>query len=232
MYRKTKVRESASIVNLDSLMDILSCLVGVMLFLVIYTVLELGTATYTAEVPLVRNPPVGSQRVVVVADHGTVRILDVREPLQVLLSGLEIVRLNEMPIFVDQANERAPSDRHFSYSLNYENRANAFDSPLVALDLVIQERPGFVGDSIHQLGDGSSFAASLADLRPQNAWLAFVVESTSVDVFRRAREIAVEKGFATGWDLFSVVFPLAHALSDGGVDDLLSTRMIVSKPER
>ena len=42
MYRKPRGGGSQSILNLDSLMDILSCLVGVMLFLVIYTVLELG----------------------------------------------------------------------------------------------------------------------------------------------------------------------------------------------
>jgi hypothetical protein len=62
--------------DLDSLMDILSCLVGVMLFLVIYTVLELGSVAYQAVVPLTRAAPTDARRVVVLCEAGTVRVLD------------------------------------------------------------------------------------------------------------------------------------------------------------
>jgi len=86
MYRKPRDSGSQSILNLDSLMDILSCLVGVMLFLVIYTVLELGSAAYQAEVVVSPNREPNSRRVVVLAERGTVRLLDVRPALAALYS--------------------------------------------------------------------------------------------------------------------------------------------------
>lgn len=229
MYRKPRQKDRSGILDLDSLMDILSCLVGVMLFLVMYTVLELGSMAYQAEVLVSRKPAPGSNRVVVLSDHGTVRVLDVRAPLNELLSGFEIVRsVAEVSVFVD-ASRRASSDQYFSYSLKYVSRST---TELVAmLDLEIQERPGTVGDSIRQLDEGS-YAAALSELNPDDSWLAFAVDSTGVDVFRRARELAIARGFATGFDLLTLDFPLTVALSLGGIDDLFNPEGTLSKPQR
>ena len=232
MYRKPRPADTSSILDLDSLMDILSCLVGVMLFLVIYTVLELGSTTYEATVPITRGVPLGSERVIVLCDHGTVRVMDARGPVETLLSGFEIVEFDEAEAFVRQVNEGAPVDTYFEYSLEFEPRVSAFLSPLGTLDLRIEERPGLVGDSIHQLDDASRYTAALSRLDPDDTWLAFAVDSTSVDVFRRAREQALARGFATNFDPGSVIFPVTHTLSDGGTESLLSLSNTSSKPER
>ena len=211
-------------------MDILSCLVGVMLFLVIYTVLELGSAAYQAEVVVSRERPAGSERVVVVANHGTVRVLDVRGPLRELLSGFEIVQAYaELPVFVEGL-EVVPTDEHFSYGLRYQPRATT--ELLGFLDLVIEERPGEPGDSLHQLGTDSRYAEALRRLDPERVWLAFAVDGESADVFRRAREMAIASDFATGFDQLSLSFPLALGLSEDDLDDLLSPVGALSKPLR
>jgi len=232
MYRKPRARHSAGILDLDSLMDILSCLVGVMLFLVMYTVLELGSATYTAEVPVALGLPPGSERVVVYAHGGTVRILDARAPLDALLSGFEIVRYDEAARFVRQANERAPTDQHFQYSLTYQDRVSAFGDPLGTLDLLIEERSGMVGDSVHELDEQSRYATLLDAFDPDDVWLVFAVDGESLDVFRRAREMAMTRGFSTGFDAVEAGLPLTHTLSAGGVEVLLNPRTTMSKPER
>lgn len=232
MYRKPRRRHDAGVLDLDSLMDILSCLVGVMLFLVIYTVLELGMATYDAEVPVAYGMPPGSERVVVYASHGTVRLLDARAPLEALLSGFEIVRYDEAERFVRQANERAPTDRHFRYSLVYEDRVSALGDPMGALDLLIEGREGMVGDSIHQLDEASEYATRLSALNPEEVWLAFAVDEESVAVFRRARELAIARGFATGFDPVDAELPVTHTLSQGGAAVLLTPRSTTTKPER
>jgi len=230
MYRKLRPRSEGTPLDLDSLMDILSCLVGVMLFLVIYTVLELGSAAYEAEVVVSRERVPGSARVVVVANNGTVRVLGVRQALDRLLSGFEIVEsFAEVPVFVE-AVASPPTDAHFSYDLRYEARGTT--DMLALMDLVISERPGAVGDSIQDLGPGSPYDEALARLDPDQAWLAFVVDSTSGDVFRRAREMAIARGFATGFDQISLEFPLAVPLSEDGLDDLLSPMTTLSKPQR
>jgi len=230
MYRKPKQKDRSVTLDLDSLMDILSCLVGVMLFLVIYTVLELGSAAYQAEVVVSPMAAPDARRVVVLAEAGTVRVIDVRPPLAGLLAGFEIVQsVPEVRLFVE-AGQNTPTDPHFRYTLTYQPRSTT--DLLGLMDLVVEERPAAVGDSIAQLGDGSSYIEALDRLDPNESWLAFAVDSTSVDIFRRARELAIERGFATGFDLLSLDFPLTLPLSSSGIEDLLSPIGILSKPQR
>jgi len=230
MSRKLRSRREGASLDLDSLMDNLSCLVGVMLYLVIYTVLELGSAAYEAEVVVSPERVPGSARVVVVANQGTVRVLGVPQALDQLLSGFEIVAaFSEVPVFVN-AVTNPPRDAHFSYGLRYEARGTTDLFGL--MDLVISERPGAVGDSIQDLGPGSVYADALARLDPERVWLAFAVDDQSGDVFRRAREMAIARGFATGFDQLALDFPLALTLSQGGLDDLLSPMTALSKPLR
>jgi hypothetical protein len=230
MYRKPKQKDRSAGLDLDSLMDILSCLVGVMLFLVIYTVLELGSAAYQAEVVVSPNRVPNSRRVVVLAERGTLRMLDVRPALAELLSGFEIVRsVAEVQVFVD-ASGSAPVDPYFDYSLGFQVRATT--DLLGMLDLVIDERTGTVGESIDELGPDSRYGRALAALDPMQSWIAFAVDEESVDLFRRAREQAIALGFATGFDLLSLDFPMTLPLTSGGINDLLSPIGTLDKPER
>ena len=230
MHRKLKRRSAAGILDLDSLMDILSCLVGVMLFLVIYTVLELGSVAYEAEVPVGRLRPLGAEQIVVLAQDGTVRALDVHTPLRELLSGFEIVRqLDEVAVFVDGLG-RTPADANFSYSLLHHDRLAT--TLLGTLDLVVEERPGAVGDSLHQLGPESAYVRSLEQLDPGRVWISFAVDSMSVDAFRRAREVAVARGFATGWDQLTLAFPLTLPLAPESREQWFDPRADEAKPER
>ena len=228
MYRKPPKQDRAITLDLDSLMDILSCLVGVMLFLVMYTVLELGSAAYQAEVVVSPTRSPGSRRVEVVAEGGTVKLLDVRPALADLLSGFEIVQsVGEVQTFVD-ASRAGPPDPYFQYSLTFEVRATT--DLLGMLDLVVQEKP-VDGETFSQLDEDSRFAAALDALDPEDAWLAFAVDDESVDAFRRARELAIERGFASEFDLLTLDFPLTLPLSSDGIGDLLSRLSTLSKPE-
>jgi hypothetical protein len=211
-------------------MDILSDLVAVIVFIVLYAIMELSSQAYQAEVVVSREPTPGSQRVVVVCEAGTVRVLDVRPALRDLLDGYEIVQsVGEIERFI-VSNQRRPTDRHFAYTLLHEFRPTT--DFYAMLDLQIDEIQGTVGDSIHQLGGSSKFASALRELDPSDVWLAFAVDTASVDVFRQARELAIASGFATGFDLLSLDFPLRVALSEDGMDDLLSPVSTLSKPER
>ncbi len=100
------------------------------------------------------------------------------------------------------------------------------------LSLEIRERAGAVGDSLHQLDDDSRFAALLRGLDPDDHWLAFEVDSASVDEFRRARDMASDRGFAVTWNPKQIDFPFTHALAGGSPTDLLRSRSTQSKPER
>lgn len=232
MYRKPRGRDRSGLLDLDSLMDILSCLVGVMLFLVIYTVLELGSAAYQAPIPVVRDPPVGRDPIIVIAERGTVRPLDVRRPLNELLRGVEIVPSADIPLFVDQANARPTRDEFFEYELTFGEEFRQLVDPLRSLSLEVREREGVVGDSLHQLDAESRFAAVLSRLDPDEHWLAFEVDSATVDEFRRARDMASQRGFAVMWNPKQIDFPFTHPLAGGSPTDLLRSRSSQSQPER
>ncbi|MGE0158561.1 MAG: hypothetical protein AB7T31_04060 [Gemmatimonadales bacterium] len=229
MYRRKRAKEGGGPLDLDSLMDILSDLVAVIVFIVMYAIMEIGSQAYQAEVVVSPEPTAGSQRVVVVCEAGTVRVLDVRPALRELLNGYEIVQsVGEIERFI-ASNQRVPTDDHFRYSLLHEFRPTT--DFYAMLDLEIEELPGTVGDSIQQLAS-SSYAAALRELDPRQVWLAFAVDTASIDVFRQAREMAIAAGFATGFDLLSLDFPLRVALSEDGMDDLLSPLNTISKPQR
>jgi hypothetical protein len=159
-----------------------------------------------------------------------VRVLDVGPPLDELLAGFEIVQsVPEIELFVE-SSRGSPSDPHFLYSLEHQPRST---TDLVGmLDLVVAERSGSVGDDLLRLDERSSYLASLSALDPDESWLAFAVDSASVDIFRRARELAIERGFATGFDLLTLSFPLRLRLSSDGLGDLLSPIGQLTKPLR
>lgn len=232
MYRKLRKRGSTETLDLDSLMDILSCEVGVMLFLVIYTVLQLGSTSFQLAVPTPIAPPEDSKRVVILCNNGTVRVIDTSGPLRELLAGLEIITYSDIPAFVRQANQRPPFDQYFRYRLDYVERAIALGGRTRAFEVEIQELPGAVGDSIHQLDDGSTYVALLDALDAGDTWLAFAVDSMSLNVFRRARLLASERGFATTWDPFTLDFPTTFAVAADGSGGGPTPRDALSKPPR
>lgn len=231
MYRRPRIRDRSGELDLDSLMDILSCLVGVMLFLVIYTVLELGSAAYQAEVPIVREAPVNASPVVIMADRGTVRAVDLREPMERLLNGIEIVRPIDVPVFVEQANRQQIGDPFFQYALTYDAGYLESLDPMTTLALEIRARQGAVGDSLHHLTRNSRFAALLRTLDPEEHWIHFEVSESGVNPFRRARDMAINAGFTVMWSPKQIEFPFMHTLVRDDEIDLLRSKRVLSKPE-
>jgi len=80
MYRKGKKSPEANPMGLDYLVDILSNIVSTFLFIVLYTILQLTSQAFRAEVEVSREPTPGNRRVVVLAQNGAVRVLDVGGP--------------------------------------------------------------------------------------------------------------------------------------------------------
>lgn len=214
MYRKIRTSESQTILNLDSLMDILSCLVGVMLFLVIYTVLQMSATSFQVAIPVPLDRPVESHRVLVLTNGGTVRVLDPDQPVKDLATGLEALPLEDAPDYVRQVNISPPTDAHFRYRLRYDEEAALHSGRDSAFSISIAEIPGERGESLAELDGDSRFTQILDGLDPEVVWLEFGVDEASLDVFRRARDLAEARGFATRWGPLSLEFPVTFALTD------------------
>lgn len=229
MYRKPRRRAGGEELDLDSLMDILSCLVGVMLFLVIYTVLELGSVAYQADVVVSPEPRANGRRAMVLTDDGRIRTLDVRRPLGQLLNGFDIVRTPaEVELFVETS--QSVSDRYFTYELQYVERSTT--DLLGFVDLVIDERTDAQGETRAELDRSSAYAGALSELDPLLSWVSFAVDTTSIEAFRVAREMAIDRGLATRFDLLTLDFPVTLPLSSANIEDPLAGIVTLTKPLR
>ncbi len=230
MYRKPRRNGGSSILNLDSLMDILSCLVGVMLFLVIYTVLELGSTSYQVSIPVPLDRPVESRRVLVVANGGTLRVLDTGRPVRDLVTGLDVVPFEETVTYVRQVNSSPPTDAHFRYELAYDEEIGLLAGRDSAFSIVIEELSGEPGDDLAALVADSDFERILEQYRPGETWFEFGVDGESLDVFRRGRSLAEDRGFATRWGPLALDFPVRFSLNDSTEGP--APRDLPSKPRR
>ena len=218
MYRPRRSRQPEFDMNLDSLMDVLTCSVGVMLFVVIIAVIEAkGSSILFFSPPLLREPPDNSRRVLALCQKGRVRILDVGMALEQLMGSTKQLKFTDVPGFVAEANRKNVSDGNFNYRLVFRDEPHGEDNRRRVVSLRVEARPGVDGESPEELVDGrSEYEQFLETLDEEHNWLAFGVDKDSLKVFQKARWIAFYRGFLTGWDPVSMEFPYEEVILGGG----------------
>ena len=74
----------------------------------------------------------------------------------------------------------------------------------------LEARPGVPGETIADLENANNgkFQAILSQLNNTNQYIAFLVRDDSFNVFRKARQLADEAGFDTGWELLGIDEPI------------------------
>lgn len=227
MYRPRKAKISMDDGSLDSLMDVLSCAVGVMLFIVIFAVIEArGTSVAVYAPPLLRDPPAGSNRLIALCQNGRVRLLDIGAALELLLKDSDQLAYAGVPDFVDRANRSNVADDFFRYRLLFrEEKHGKYDRKRI-VSVRVETKPGVIGEDKNELSSGSSvFEKTLTELGGQKHWLAFGIDADSLEIFKKARLIAIENGFSTGWDPVEIKFPYEEVVLGGG-----GKKQVVGKP--
>lgn len=218
MHRSRRFKKSEFEMNLDSLMDILTCSVGVMLFVVMIAVMQAkGSSILYISPPLLREPPEDSRRVLALCQKGRVRILDVGVALEQLMEGKKQLKFADVPGFVAKANRKNVSDGNFNYRLVFRDAPHGEDKRRRFVSLRVEARPDVNGEAPEELGhDNSKYEKFLATLDKNHHWLAFGVDKDSVKVFQKARLMAFYRGFHTGWDPVSIEFPYEEVILGGG----------------
>jgi len=73
----------------------------------------------------------------------------------------------------------------------------------------LEARPGVAGENIVELEKtDSNFNSILSQLDKDHQYIAFLVRDDSFNVFRKARQVADEAGFDTGWELLGIDEPI------------------------
>jgi hypothetical protein len=201
-------------INIDSLMDIMTCLFGIILFAIVIAVINARGVNVKMYMPMAASPPEKSIRKICICANGTVRVLDVSAALLKLGVNQAEITYESLPWYVAYANSKNISDDYFRYKLDYVESADS-TGRIRGLSFIVEERPGVKGDTVNDLEQlHSKFDGALKTFDNKKHWVAFAVDKASVAVFKKAREHCIQKGFMTGWDPAIIQFPYKEPLFD------------------
>jgi len=209
--RRFKQKWIVDEMNFDSLMDILTCLVGIILLIIVITVIGARGINIKMFLPITKAPSNEKKRVLCICENEHLKLLDEEKSINILFNSKMETTYDNIPRIVKMANSKNYSDKYFKYSLDFTtfkkngNYARDF--------ILIVEKKNVNGDSISDLDrQSSSFQRTLKQFDPAKIWIAFSVDYKSTKVFKKAREICKNKNFATGWDPGSIEFPIKELI--------------------
>jgi hypothetical protein len=195
---------SATSLNLDPLMDVVTNVVGVMLFVVIFAVMAARSTAVHLFTPLLARPAENRQRVLFLCTEGRIRRYDWDMAFNKAAERAKGLTFDGVPKFVDTYNALDLKDDNFTYRLSYATEDLILQKTRKVF-LIVDERsgtPSATGD------DGlETFGKTLEVLSPEHNWIVFLVDEQSIDVYRRARDRASAARFAIGWDPGRRSFP-------------------------
>lgn len=198
--------------NLDPLMDVVTNVVGVMLFVVIFAVIEARSASITMLTPMLTAPKSTQSRVFYLCDGRTLRKFDfdsAQDDVSRMAKGLTLAGL---PRMVKRFNDAGVRHGDFVFRLEHQIEWPTRFRPSIKLFLISED----ARDAAAPSPDLDAFANSLDALDPAQHWIAFLVDASAIETFRAARDLAAQRGFAVGWDPGSLSFPGRHCLAGCG----------------
>ena len=215
MARRRQARCIDSSLNLDSLMDILTCSVGVMVITVVLALMDARSAAVNVTLPLAQTPPVEAVRKILLCKEGRVRLFDFTYARQLLVNGQK-VSYRGLPNLVQRANNQEISDAFFNYRFRLKEWSSVRGNHR-GVEMIVEGRVNAHGFDLAQLKeDPSEFEALFHGLSESTIWIAFLVDEQSIPVFREARAIVNKMGIRTGWDPGRLKFPYRVMVIGGG----------------
>ncbi|ACY13730.1 hypothetical protein [Haliangium ochraceum] len=215
MSRARRRPSLADELNLDPLLDILACSVGIMLVVVVLGLMQAQGTKATVFLPRAQPPPPDAHRVLVTCTGGRIRPLRYDAALDALATRAPTY--NNVPKLVKAANRRVLGDDFFDYRFELREWSEDWRVRNRAVDLIIEERADATGFDIDTLrADPAAFVAAIRGREERDIWVAFSVNKDSLEVFREARAVLAANGIATGWEPGALEFPLRETILGGG----------------
>lgn len=193
--------------NLDPLMDVLTCTVGVMLFVVIFTVMEARSISFKLVTPLQTTEiPKTKSRILLVCKNGKIKPMNLNKAYENL--KMNIITYDNMPEIIETANNTDTGDDYYDYQYELvQKRTYWADERWPVIHIYEKKQGGDDKSSIQK--DDSEIRKMINALNPELFWIAFAIcDEVSIDVFREARNIANAKGIRNGWDPYKISFPI------------------------
>ena len=214
-YRfKKNIAHSSGLVPMA---DMLSNTVGIMLFIMAFTVLQTGGVLIPKRLPVEKK----TDEIPIYYVCKDNRLIPLDQSLtDKLTEGLGKPTYDTVKDWVAKFNSVKVEDDYFTIIPHGEAKFNrgAFESS-AKLDLTAEfQLKDNVGDSISTFNqEGSLFKENLSAITPKEHFIYFLVYPNSIDLFRQAREYAeVNFSIGSGWGPVSSDKPILFNISGSG----------------
>lgn len=197
-------------VNLDSLMDLLTCTVGFLLVVVILSVIDARGVSIPIFRPIASEPKEGTKRMTFICSEGRIRPFLIDSIFREATRG---VNYNNIPSLIKAANKKRYTDGFFYYFFDFEETFVQsyffYTSSRRDIIVLVEENGNDYGETAIQLKSDSSRVASLIkSFKGEKVWCSFLLaDDESIEVFRTVRSLASKDSIASGWDPAFIEFP-------------------------
>jgi len=221
MYRNKRKNKNNNIISLDALMDILTCTVGIMIFVVVFTLLEAGGAVFEMNLPMLKDPPKHQKRELMVCSDGQIMPLSLNKAYDNSFGKIREnmdITYNSLPEAIRKANNLKYEDDFFKYTFNYHEYRESYWRKYRFLYMTVNKKRDAPGEEIKSLNSAKSkFIEHISSFNNDSTWVAFFVDNESIEVYKKARKILKDNGFNVGWDpIEQDFFPLNVSYAGGG----------------
>ncbi|MBN1395264.1 MAG: hypothetical protein JW959_09590 [Pirellulales bacterium] len=216
--RKRRTRSLFDEPSLVPLADMLTNTVGIMVFILIFTVLTAGGAVIAKRLPM-EHKTEKSDVTFICWNNRLYHFPDelVEEFLNPL--GKPTVTLDGFREYVEKFKARKLENECLTLTGEGEiETASTFTGTRTSmvLTLVCTPKDG-AGETVVDLqGNASAFRGVLAKTNREKKFIMFLVRGDSIDVFGAARDAAAAKQFSTGWSPQIGDQPIRFSLTGGG----------------
>lgn len=185
--------DDAPVLSLDSFLDIVTNVVGVLILVAVVTVLGTGDIGVSAGATALAAPRPTADRALFHCAGGELFFVDEKGNAKRLQSQIGDA-LREKGLTAEAVTEYL--DNHDLGDATHRVRA---ESGPGGLAWVYRVRPGVHGEDKGRVGQSTSAFQRRLDELPAGGFAYFVVDDDSFEVFRAAREVAAARGIAVGW---------------------------------
>jgi hypothetical protein len=188
-------REVEEVLSLDSFLDIVTNVVGVLILVAVVTVLSAGDITISSGATALRAPPkAAATRILVECARDQAFVVDEEKNAQKVREAVEGWKSDDFEL----SGEAVATRLEYNDIGDENHRVQAEIGPL-GLAWIYKLRARAHGDTVEELeGGDSKLEDAIRDAGP-GTYVYFVVQEDSFDVFRAARELARSRGLSTGW---------------------------------
>jgi len=199
--------------NCDPLLGILVGTIGIMLVAVLFTVLSAGAKmvvsnlTVTIYAPILRAAQTAERRELILCQHGRIAAFEIGRVTDNI--DAELHRSADPVQGARAMNARVIKDKYFEYTVKLiasPQQLIQVKNAMPTITMVVQSLDN--GEPISTFNSPASrMKSDLQAKAKSGAWLHFLVDGDSIDIFRAARSSIQGSGARIGWEPITVTFP-------------------------